>query len=167
MVAHARPPPSDPAKRLFILVIAWGLMSRSTVLESISTRPTSRKLDAMGVVNDAVQDGVAQGGIGDDVGVVASGREGARSSVLFRQKRVATSAGQFLDGLLGNEPRKTGWMRAEAAGDHGPWWQQAILGRGRWDVDALRDIVRDYVQETLANDAVLVIDGVPDKRMIQ
>ena len=64
-----------------------------------------------------------------------------------------------MDGLLGNEPRKTGWMRAEAAGDPGPWRQQAILGRGRWDADALRDIVREYALETLANkDAVLVID---------
>jgi SRSO17 transposase len=56
---------------------------------------------------------------------------------LFTQERVAASAGQFLDGLLGNEPRKTGWMRAEAAGDPGPWRQQAILGRGQWDADAL------------------------------
>ncbi len=39
---------------------------------------------------------------------------------LFRQDRVAASAGLFLDGLLGAEPRKTGWMRAEAAGDPGP-----------------------------------------------
>lgn len=78
---------------------------------------------------------------------------------LFGQERVAASAGQFLDGLLGSEPRKTGWMRAEAAGDPGPWRQQAILGRGRWDADALRDIVRDYALETLADDAaVLVID---------
>jgi len=78
---------------------------------------------------------------------------------LFLQERVAASAGQFLDGLLGNEPRKTGWMRAEAAGDPGPWRQQAILGRGRWDADALRDIVREYALETLADeDAVLVID---------
>lgn len=78
---------------------------------------------------------------------------------LFTQERVAGSAGQFLDGLLGNEPRKTGWMRAEAVGDPGPWRQQAILGRGRWDADALRDIVRDYALETLADDeAVLVID---------
>lgn len=78
---------------------------------------------------------------------------------LFGQERVAASAGQFLDGLLGNEPRKTGWMRAEAAGDRGPWRQQALLGRGRWDADALRDIVRDYALETLADaDAVLVID---------
>jgi hypothetical protein len=79
---------------------------------------------------------------------------------LFTQERVATSAGQLLDGLLGEERRKTGWMRAEAAGDPGPWRQQAILGRGRWDADALRDIVCDYARETLAeNDAVLVIDA--------
>ena len=78
---------------------------------------------------------------------------------LFTQERVAASAGAFLDGLLGNEQRKTGWMRAEAAGDPGPWRQQAILGRGRWEADDLRDIVRGYVLETLADDdAVLVFD---------
>jgi len=83
----------------------------------------------------------------------------ARMRPLFTQERVAISAGLFLDGLLGNERRKTGWMRAEAAGDPGPWRQQAILGRGRWDADQLRDIVRDYVVEHLADeDAVLIID---------
>ena len=80
----------------------------------------------------------------------------ARIRPLFSQKQVAASAGKFLDGLFGSEPRKTGWMRAEAAGDSGPWLQQAILGRGRWDADALRDIVREYALETLADqDAVL------------
>jgi len=83
----------------------------------------------------------------------------ARIRPLFTQERVAVSAGLFLDGLLGDERRKTGWMRAEAAGDPGPWRQQALLGRGRWDADALRDIVRDYVVETLADpEAVLVLD---------
>jgi SRSO17 transposase len=78
---------------------------------------------------------------------------------LFGQERVARNAGLFLEGLLGDEQRKTGWMRAEAAGDPGPWRQQAILGRRDWDADALRDIVRDYVIEHLADDdAVLVID---------
>jgi SRSO17 transposase len=78
---------------------------------------------------------------------------------LFTQARVAASAGLFLDGLLGVERRKTGWMRAEAAGDPGPWRQQAILGRGRWEADALRDVVRDYALATLGDaDAVLVID---------
>jgi SRSO17 transposase len=82
-----------------------------------------------------------------------------RMRPLFSQERLAASASQFLDGLLSNEPRKTGWMRAEAVGDRGPWRQQAILGRGRWDADAMRDIVRDYALETLSDpDAVLVID---------
>src|SRR3954463_14977471 len=82
-----------------------------------------------------------------------------RMRPLFTQERVAASAHAFLDGLLGPERRKTGWMRAEAAGDPGPWRQQAILGRGRWGADALRDIVRDYARETLADpDAVLVVD---------
>lgn len=50
-------------------------------------------------------------------------------------------------------------MRAEAAGDPGPWRPQALLGRDRSDGDALRDLVREYVLEHLADDApVLVID---------
>ena len=78
---------------------------------------------------------------------------------LFQQDRMAASAGLFLDALLGPERRKTGWMRAEAAGDPGPWRQQALLGRAQWEADALRDVVRDYVVATLADpDAVLVID---------
>ena len=48
---------------------------------------------------------------------------------LFTQEQVAVSAGLFLDGLLGPERRKTGWMRAEAAGDPGPSPQQAIPRR--------------------------------------
>ena len=35
------------------------------------------------------------------------------TSVVQPRAGVTRSAGQFLDGLLGNEPRKTGWMRAE------------------------------------------------------
>jgi hypothetical protein len=106
-----------------------------------------------------------------------------RMRPLFQQDRMAASAGLFLDALLGPERRKTGWMRAEAAGDPGPWRQTcglrsgprvrrprppslirlhrplALLGRAQWDANALRDVVRDYVVETLAApDAVLVVD---------
>jgi SRSO17 transposase len=82
-----------------------------------------------------------------------------RMRPLFAQERSAVNAGLFLDMLLGEERRKTGWMRAEAAGDPGPWRQQELLGRDRWDADALRDLVGDYVVEHLADgDAVLVID---------
>src|SRR4051794_5439196 len=83
----------------------------------------------------------------------------ARIQCLFGHASVAASAAAFLDGLLGPERRKTGWMRAEAAGDPGPWRQQAVLGRSRWDADALRDLVRDYALASLAvPDAVLVVD---------
>jgi len=64
--------------------------------------------------------------------------------LLFTQEPVATSAGLFLGG---------------AAGEPGPWRRQAILGRGRWDADALREMVPEYVVEHLADvDAVLVIE---------
>src|SRR5215211_530350 len=75
------------------------------------------------------------------------------------ERSFMSSRPSITDALLGPERRKTGWMRAEAAGDSGPWRQQALLGRAQWDADALRDVVRDYVVETLAEpDAVLVVD---------
>ena len=50
-------------------------------------------------------------------------------------------AGAFLDGLLGNERRKTGWMRAEAAGDGakglasmtGLTWNWPIIDASEYD----------------------------------
>src|SRR4051794_4544491 len=83
----------------------------------------------------------------------------AKLGWLIDHPSVVASAAAFLDTLLGPERRKTGWMRAEAAGDRGPWRQQAVLGRSHWDADALRDVVRDDALETLAEGgAVLVID---------
>ena len=85
---------------------------------------------------------------------------------LFKQDRVAANAGLFLEGLLGDEQRKTGWMRADAAGDPGPWRQQAILGRSDWDADALLDIVRDYAIEHLADDPrPIVLRAIPVARI--
>ena len=83
----------------------------------------------------------------------------AQLGALFHHPSVGASAAAFLDAVLGPERRKTGWMRAEAAGDPGPWRQQAVLGRSHWEADALRDMVRDYALETLAAPgATLVID---------
>ena len=83
------------------------------------------------------------------MGIFAVRREEAHTLLVHAGSRCGLGrvVSGFLDGLLGPERRKTGWMRAEAAGDTGPWRQQAILGRGRWDADALRDIVRDYAQD--------------------
>lgn len=60
-----------------------------------------------------------------------------KMSSLFCQKWVAISAGAYLESLLGNLPCKTGWQRAEAAGDEGPWRQQALLGGTHWNADSL------------------------------
>src|SRR5260221_7760784 len=81
----------------------------------------------------------------------------ARIRPLFGQERVAKNAGFFLEGLLGDERRKTGWMRAEAAGDPGPWRQQAILGRGDWDADADRKSTRLNSSHTVISYAVFCL----------
>ncbi len=56
----------------------------------------------------------------------------ARIRGLFTQSRVAISAGSFPDGSLSDERRKTGWMRAKAAGDPGPQRQQPLHHFGSW-----------------------------------
>lgn len=61
-------------------------------------------------------------------------------------------ANDFLDALLGNESHKTDWMQTKAAGAPSPWRQQALLELGRWEADALRDTVREYVVGHLTSD---------------
>ena len=78
----------------------------------------------------------------------------SRMRPLFAQERAALNAGLFVDGLLGDERRKTGWMRAEAAGDPGPWRQQAVLGRDRWMPMPCATWWRDYATEHLADEEV-------------
>lgn len=46
-VAHVLPPPSLSAKSEFFLVMAWGRIARSTMLESSSMRPSARKRSKM------------------------------------------------------------------------------------------------------------------------
>jgi hypothetical protein len=43
MVAQLLSPPSLPSKSEFFLVMAWGLIARSTMLEPSSMRPSARK----------------------------------------------------------------------------------------------------------------------------
>ncbi|WP_393101795.1 IS701 family transposase [Streptomyces sp. LN325] len=63
-------------------------------------------------------------------------------------------------GLLGPVSRKNGWQLAEYAGWRRPDGQQHLLDRAKWDVDELRDRVRRYALDGLANGVggVLVID---------
>ncbi len=83
----------------------------------------------------------------------------ARLAPIFRRRELKETGSAFLDGLLSGIERKTGWMMAEQAGLERPWRMQALLGRSRWDQEALRDEVRAYVVEALGcRDGVLVVD---------
>ena len=66
-------------------------------------------------------------------------------------------------GLLAGLPRKNCWTIAEHAGNATPDGMQYLLARARWDADAVRDDVRDYVVSHLGDPgAVLVVDETRD-----
>jgi SRSO17 transposase len=69
----------------------------------------------------------------------------------------------FVLGLLADLPRKNCWSIAEHAGDATPDGMQHSLAAARWDADAARDDLRDYVVEHLGDaGAVLVVDETGD-----
>jgi hypothetical protein len=57
---------------------------------------------------------------------------------------------QLVLGLLSDLPRKNCWTMAEWAGDTTPDGMQHLLGRAKWDADAVRNDVRGYVVEYLS-----------------
>src|ERR1700745_1442014 len=62
-------------------------------------------------------------------------------------------------GLVTGLERKNGWTLAEWAGEVSPDGMQRLLRRADWDVDGVRDDVRDYVVEHLGDrDGVLIAD---------
>jgi SRSO17 transposase len=66
---------------------------------------------------------------------------------------------EYVCGLVAGLERKNGWTLAERAGEVGPDGMQRLLRRADWDVDGVRDDVRDYVVEHLgARDGVLIAD---------
>ncbi len=77
----------------------------------------------------------------------------------FRRAEVRSRARRFLEGLLAPVERKNGWQLAEELGEHGPRGVQRLLGEADWDEDAVRDDLRAYVAEHLAEaNGMLVID---------
>ena len=69
----------------------------------------------------------------------------------------------FVLGLLSGLRRKNCWTIAEQAGDATPDGMQHLLAAARWDADAVRDDVREYVTGQLGDPgAVLVVDETGD-----
>jgi SRSO17 transposase len=64
----------------------------------------------------------------------------------------------YLRGLLGPLERKNSWTLAERAGEVSPDGMQRLLRTADWDVDAVRDDLRDYVVDRLGPGGVLILD---------
>lgn len=78
----------------------------------------------------------------------------------FARSEARERAKRYLLGLLGRVERKNGWQLAEAIGERDPQGVQRLLNSAKWDADAVRDDLRDYVMEHLADEAsgVLIVD---------
>ncbi len=78
----------------------------------------------------------------------------------FNRPEVRERLRRYLVGLLGDVRRKNGWQMAEYIGERAPRGTQRLLGGANWDVDAVREDLRDYVVEHLAEEAsgVLIVD---------
>ena len=87
------------------------------------------------------------------------GRIASRFSRVEPRRR----ARQLVLGLLSDLPRKNCWTLAEHIGDATPDGLQHLLGRAKWDADQVRDDLREFVLEHLADHmAVLVVDETGD-----
>lgn len=82
-----------------------------------------------------------------------------RIGPVFTRSDARERAMSYLAGLLSPAERKNSWQLAEMSGDPNPYGFQHLLGRADWDADVLRDKLRIYVTDYLAEpDAVGVID---------
>jgi SRSO17 transposase len=78
---------------------------------------------------------------------------------LFARSEVRERSLAYLEGLLSGCERKNGWQVAECVGDASPYGMQYLLGRARWDADALQARLSEYVEGKLGSpDAVLILD---------
>jgi SRSO17 transposase len=82
-----------------------------------------------------------------------------RIGPIFARSDALRRAMSYLAGLLSPAERKNSWQLAEMSGDPNPYGFQHLLGRADWDADLLRDTLRSYVTDYLADaDAVGVLD---------
>src|SRR5215216_5443563 len=78
----------------------------------------------------------------------------------FLRAEVRERAYRYLSGLLADVRRKNSWQMAEAIGEARPRGVQHLLNDARWDPDAVRDDLREYVVEHLGDEAsgILIVD---------
>jgi len=107
----------------------------------------------------AVQDGIAGSaavaGWSETLGELHE-----RISHRFARSEARERVRRYLLGLLGQVERKNGWRLAEAIGERDPQGVQRLLNSAKWDAEEVRDDLRDYVVEHLADEetGILIVD---------
>jgi SRSO17 transposase len=78
----------------------------------------------------------------------------------FLRPEVRERAYRYLGGLVEDVGRKNSWQMAEAIGERRPRGVQHLLNDARWDPNAVREDLREYVLEYLGDEAsgVLIVD---------
>jgi SRSO17 transposase len=77
----------------------------------------------------------------------------------FARSEPRNRAREYVSGLVAGLERKNGWTLAEQAGEVAPDGMQRLLRWADWDIDGVRDDVRDYVVEHLGGPGgVLIVD---------
>jgi SRSO17 transposase len=84
-----------------------------------------------------------------------------RVSGRFARAEPRARVQEYVSGLVAGLERKNGWTLAEPAGEVAPDGMQRLLRRADWDIDGVRDDVRDYVIERLGErEGVLIVDDI-------
>jgi SRSO17 transposase len=82
-----------------------------------------------------------------------------RVGVRFARSEPRARVREYVSGLVAGLERKNGWTLAEQAGERAPDGMQRLLRWADWDVEGVRDDVRDHVIEQFGERAgVLILD---------
>lgn len=83
----------------------------------------------------------------------------ARFAHLFGRREPRAQAAKYLRGLMAQVGRKNGWQLAEVVGDKTPDATQRLLYQARWDADAARDVLQQFIIERFGDeDGIGVVD---------
>jgi SRSO17 transposase len=98
-------------------------------------------------------------GVVVDVVVAELDRVHGRIAGRFTRSEPRGRVREYVSGLVAGLERKNGWTLAERAGAVSPDGMQRLLRRADWDIDGVRDDLRDYVTEYLGDpEGVLIVD---------
>jgi SRSO17 transposase len=94
-----------------------------------------------------------------DVVAAELDRVHARIAGRFTRAEPRGRAREYISGLVAGLERKNGWTLAERSGELSPDGMQRLLRRADWDLEGVRDDLRDYVVEHLGDrGGVLIVD---------